>query len=154
MRLNDGAAADLAVAQWAIAHDISPNAMKGPYWKHMNTKLARTSASYVPMNPQKMSKDLLPQLKEMADKEVATHLTHRPGIGRTLTGDGATKKVPLINFLVHVPGKGVKLLDITDCSEHMSEGGTKDAMYVRMFALHSYYLLVFLIFFSFTHKKY
>ena len=40
------------------------------------------------------------------------------------------KKVPLINFLVHVPGKGVSLLDVVDCTAHMSEGGTKDALYV------------------------
>ena len=73
---------------------------------------------------------MLPQLKAMAMKEVEEHLRHRPTVGRTLTGDGVTKGVPLINFLVHVPGKGVKLLAITDCTGHMSEGGTKNALYV------------------------
>ena len=73
---------------------------------------------------------MLPELKQMAHAETATHMKHRPTIGRTLTGDGATKQVPLINFLVHVPGKGVKLLKIVDCSEHLSAGGIKDAMYV------------------------
>jgi len=29
LKEQDAAAADIAVAQWAIAHDISPNAMKG-----------------------------------------------------------------------------------------------------------------------------
>ena len=73
---------------------------------------------------------MLPQLKLMAVKERDVNLQHRPESDRTLTGDGATKKVPLINFLVHVPGKGVSLLDVVDCTAHMSEGGTKDALYV------------------------
>ena len=98
MRLNDGAAADLAVAQWAIAHDISANAMKGPYWKHMNSKLSNTSPSYVAMNPQKVMATMFPQLKDMADKEIQSHLHHRQDIGRTLTGDGATKKVCMHNI--------------------------------------------------------
>ena len=131
MKANDAAAADYAVAQWAIAHDIAPNAMQGPYWRNMNKKLAKVSPTYSPMYPHKVNKDMLPKLKKMATRELEEHLRHRSTVGRTLTGDGATKKVPLINFLLHVPGKGVNLVDIIDCSEHMSEGGTKDSMYVQ-----------------------
>ena len=128
LKVNDAAAADLAVAQWAVTHDIAPNAMKGVYWKQMNKKLAAVAPSYTPMYPKKIFETMLPKLKEQAEKELASHLLHRPTVGRTVTGDGATKGVPLINFLVHVPGKGVKLLFINDCTDHMSEGGTKDAM--------------------------
>lgn len=128
MKHNDATAADLAVAQWALAHDIAPNAMRGPYWRQMNKKLSAVSPSYSPMYPRKIYTEMLPQLKAMTDEELAIHLKHRPTVGRTLTGDGATKQVPLINFLVHVPGKGVKLCDITDCSGHMRSGGIKDAM--------------------------
>ena len=53
------------------------------------------------------------------------HLQHNPAAGRTLTGDDVTKGVPLINFLVYVPGKGVALLDVQDCTDHMTEGDTK-----------------------------
>ena len=128
LRVNDADAANYAVAQWAIAHDIPPNAMQGVFWKNMNKKLAKVAPSYTPMYPRKVFSEMLPKLKEMAKREVKAHLAHRPSIDRTLTGDGATKQVPLINFLVYVPGKGVKLLSVTDCSDHMSEGGTKDAM--------------------------
>ena len=31
MKVNDATAADIAVASWAFAHDIPPNALKGPY---------------------------------------------------------------------------------------------------------------------------
>ena len=72
---------------------------------------------------------MLPTLKSMAKDELSLHLKHAPNVGRTITGDGATKKgVPLLDFLVFVPGKGVALLEVNDCSEHIGEGGSKDAM--------------------------
>ena len=80
------------------------------------------------MYRQKLINTMLPRLKDLAEKELAEHLKYRPVAGRTLTGDGATKQVPMINFLVHVPGKGVQLLHITDCSRHIQAGGVKDAM--------------------------
>lgn len=140
LKVQNNAAADVAVAQWAIAHDISPNAMKGPYWKQMNRKLAETGPCYKPMYDRKLFEKLLPQLRTMAENEVNDYLKYRKTIGRTLTGDGATKGVPLINFLVHVAGKGVKLLSIVDCSKHLSSGGIKDAMYVLApsIAIHFY----------------
>ena len=128
LREQDNAAADVAVSQWALAHDIAPHAMQGPYWKMMNKKLASVGGTYTPMYPRKMYEKMLSALKKMAKVEVAKHLKHRPSVGRTVTGDAATKKVPLLNFLAHVPGKGVKLVQIHDCSEHMEAGGTKDAM--------------------------
>lgn len=138
LKVNESEAADHAVAQWAIAHDISPNAMQGPYWKRMNRKLSKTTASYTPMYPAKLWKEMLPVLRKLADKEVERHLSHRTSVGRTLTGDGAKKGVPLIDFLVHVPGKGVKLIEITDCTGHLSEGGVKNSLYV-IFALYYYH---------------
>lgn len=128
VKARNGAAADLAVSQWAIAHDIPMNALRGPYWKAMNSALNKVCSTYVPLYPQKLKKEMLPQLKSIAVMDQQKHLQHNPAAGRTLTGDGATKGVPLINFLVHVPGKGVTLLDVQDCTDHMAEGGTKDAL--------------------------
>ena len=97
----------VAVASWAIAHDIPAKALSGPFWKRMNNTLNKVAPTYVPVNPQKLNKKLLPILKEIAVSERNSSLEYEPDVGRTLTGDGATKKVPLINFLCHVPGKGV-----------------------------------------------
>ena len=127
-KVTDAAAANLAVAQWAFAHSIPANVMRGPYWKRMNKTLSRVSPSYVPMSHVKLKKTMLHQVKELAVQEANKILAHNPEAGRTITGDGATKGVPLINFLAHVPGKGVTLLSVVDCSEHMAEGGVKDAM--------------------------
>jgi len=128
LRDKHNSAADIAVTQWALAHDIAPNAMQGPYWKMMNKKLASVGGTYTPMYAHKIWNKMLPELTQMAKSEVAAHLKHRPTVGRTVTGDAATKKVPLLNFLCHVPGKGVKLIAIHDCTAHMEAGGTKDAM--------------------------
>lgn len=128
-KMESSEGADFAVAQWAVAHDIPANAMQGPYWKQLNVALSQVTPSYKAMNPQKLSKDMLPTLKSMAKDELSLHLKHAPNVGRTITGDGATKKgVPLLDFLVFVPGKGVALLEVNDCSEHIGEGGSKDAM--------------------------
>ena len=130
LKENDAAAADHAVAQWAIAHGIPAAAMQGVYWKQMNKKIVNVvPASYTPMYRQKLYDKMLPELKKQAESELKSHLTHRRDVGRCVTGDGVTKnKVPLIDFLVHVPVKGVKLVNIVDCSEHLAEGGKKDAM--------------------------
>ena len=128
----DASAADYAVAQWAIAHDIPANALKGPYWKMLNQCISRTPMSYTPMNPQKLKKVMLPMLRQQAMLDSEKMLKHQPEAGRTVTGDGATKDhIPLINFLGYVPGKGVTLLDVIDCTGHMAEGGTKDSLYVE-----------------------
>ena len=65
----------------------------------------------------------------MADDVLDRHLKHAPEAGRTVTGDGATKHgIPLLDFLVHVPGKGVGLLEVIDCTKHIGSGGIKDAL--------------------------
>lgn len=47
-----------------------------------------------------------------------------------LLGDGATVRgMPLMNVLVTSPN-GCSVLDIIDCTEHMVEGGKKDAKYI------------------------
>ena len=131
LRIEASDAANYAVAQWAIAHDIPANALRGPYWKEMNSAISRVTPSYKCMNPQKLNKDMLPTLKEMAEDEVNKMMKHAPEAGRTITGDGATKQgVPLLNFLVHVPGKGMGLLEVIDCTDHIGEGGVKDALCV------------------------
>ena len=129
LKPNDALAADLATAKWALAHNIAPNALKDPYWKRMIKKVACVSTTYKPLYPVKIWKTMLPILRKEADDEIDMHLRHRPDVGRTVTGDGATKQsVALINFLVHVPTKGVKLLAIHDCSSHLRAGGIKDAL--------------------------
>ena len=41
LKVNDTAAADLSVGQWAFAHDIPANVLSGIYWKQVNSKLSQ-----------------------------------------------------------------------------------------------------------------
>ena len=78
-----------------------------------------------PPGRKKLIETILPALKGRAKAAKDGHLKKRLDSGRTLTSDGATKnKTPLIDFLVHVPGEGVQLLDVIDCSGHIETGGT------------------------------
>ena len=48
-----------------------------------------------------------------------------------MTGDGATiKTVPLVNVLAAGVNNPFALLDIADCTDHLSNGGKKDAMHI------------------------
>jgi hypothetical protein len=50
--------------------------------------------------------------------------------GMCLLGDGATiRGMPLMNVLVSTPSAS-SVLDIIDCTEHLEEGGKKDAKYI------------------------
>ena len=70
----------------------------------------------------------MPKLEASVVMDQEKHLNHNPAVGRIIVGDGAHKGVPPIDFSVHVPGKGVNLLDMQDCTDHMAEGGTKDTL--------------------------
>ncbi len=65
------------------------------------------------------------------EEEVAKLLDDVKLYGISVYGDGATiKTTPLINILACSPGKPACVLDVIDCSNHMSEGGKKDAKYI------------------------
>jgi hypothetical protein len=57
-------------------------------------------------------------------------------------GNGATiKETPLINILVSSTKHPNCILDVVDCSDHMSCGGKKDAWYICRILLHKIEML-------------
>jgi hypothetical protein len=51
--------------------------------------------------------------------------------GLAIYGDGATiKTVPQVNILAASPSIPGCVLDVIDCTNHMSDGGKKDAAYI------------------------
>ena len=58
-------------------------------------------------------------------------MTNVDVFGMAIYGDGATiVKVPMINILASSAGNPNCIVDVIDCSEHMSEGEKKDAFYI------------------------
>ena len=48
-------------------------------------------------------------------------------------GDGATiKTTPLINVLACSPSNPACVLDVVDCTTHISEGGQKDVQFIAL----------------------
>jgi hypothetical protein len=57
----------------------------------------------------------------------------KKGIGITLTTDGATiSKRPLSNVCAAIPHRGAELITYDDATEHMQNGGKKDARYYAL----------------------
>ena len=62
------------------------------------------------------------------EEEVAKLLDDVELYGISVYGDGATIKItPLINILACFPRNPACVLDVIDCSNHMSEGSKKDS---------------------------
>jgi hypothetical protein len=58
-------------------------------------------------------------------------LTNANIFGLCVYGDGATiGKIPMMNILAASAGNPNCVIDIIDCSRHMSEGGKKDTYYI------------------------
>ena len=64
-------------------------------------------------------------------EQMRTLLLEARVFGLTVFGDGATiKTVPLVNVLAAGVNNPFALLDIADCTDHLSSGGKKDAMHI------------------------
>ena len=64
-------------------------------------------------------------------EQMCTLLSEARVFGLTIFGDGATiKTVPLVNALAAGVNNPFALLDIADCTDHLSNGGKKDAMHI------------------------
>jgi hypothetical protein len=64
-------------------------------------------------------------------EQMRTLLSEARVFGLTVFGDGATiKTVPLVNVLAAGVNNPFALLDIADCTDHLSNGGKKDAMHI------------------------
>jgi hypothetical protein len=64
-------------------------------------------------------------------EQMKTLLLEARVFGITVFGDGATiKTVPLVNVLASCVNNPCALLEITDCTAHLAEGGKKDEKYV------------------------
>ena len=79
-----------------------------------------------------MSGKLLNATFESYYHEEAGKLFEDPDVcSISVYGDGATiKTTPLINVLACSPDNPACVLDVVDCTSHMSEGGKKDAQFI------------------------
>ena len=130
-RMGEDGAVDDALGKFIVANDLAPNILDNHFTKAAFAALRHAKTPYVPLSRGKFKNVILPRLKQRQQKATERHLEGRPNAGRTVTGDGATKKkTPLIDILVHVPKGGVQLLEVVDCTQHLAEGGVKDRFFI------------------------
>jgi hypothetical protein len=88
--------------------------------------------NYKPLFRQDIGGKYLGALYETNWKEqMRTLLSEARVYGLTVFGDGTTiKTVPVVNVLAAGVNNLFALLDIADCTDHLSNGGKKDAMHI------------------------
>ena len=122
----------IIIANWIHCKGFPFSTASCPMFRTILHMASNLHQSYVPPNRNEIGGKLL-------DENFATHqATNETSImkeasiyGITMYGDGATiKKKPLINILAAGVHNSAAILEIKDCSGHMSSGGKKDAAYI------------------------
>ena len=125
-------AANVAFAHWCLANSLPFNIGECLLFKRYTRLVQNTGSDYSPPSRYEVGGSLLNATYDSYyEQEVAKLLDDVELYGITVYGDGATiKTTPLINILACSPGNPACVLDVIDCSNHMSDGGKKDAKYI------------------------
>ena len=140
---------------WAMAFyglDLAANKIAHPLFREAIESTKRSSKTYVfprylllsffiihslrvcryrAPSRQKLFGPLLDQIHMKCRSEQRQFLEASTGFGRALTGDSATiRGVKYLNYLVHDHGKGVMLVNVTDCTARLQEVGTVEATFI------------------------
>ncbi len=120
-----------------INHFITANALpfhlsECPLLNRMLVLARNTNNSYKPPRKDEMSGALLDANYTSYQKSSLNNLLMNANVfGLGIYGDGATiGKIPMMNILAASANNPNCVIDIIDCSRHMSEGGKKDAYYI------------------------
>ena len=122
----------LAINHFAAANVLPLSISECPLLNRMLVYARNTNNMYKPPKKDEMSGSLLEANYVAYHTNAMTRLmTNVDVFGMAIYGDGATiVKVPMINILASSAGNPNCIVDVIDCSEHMSEGGKKDAFYI------------------------
>ena len=101
-------------------------------FSRMLEAIKKTASTYVGPSRGKLRGDLLTRRYEkiMDSRQKKLQSVFAKGLACTIVTDGATiSKRPLSNVLAYVPTHGPELITFDDATEHMQDGGKKDARY-------------------------
>lgn len=123
---------DDAVAEFFYLCGISFNTASQSAFQTMLTKVAAAGRAYQPPDRKKLAGPLLDNAEERIDTLLRRALkTAGNSGGATLVTDGLTHlSRPFTNMLVVSPTFGVRSLGVIDSTDHLGEGGTKNACYI------------------------
>ena len=124
--------ADVAIADFFYRCSIPFDCAETLAYQKLVEAIKAAPSSYVPPKEKRIRTTLLDQKYEevLTCRTAAFDEVLRKGYALALTTDGATiSKRPVSNVLVAVPFHGPELITYDDASEHLQDGGKKDARY-------------------------
>jgi hypothetical protein len=122
----------LAINHLCVAHALPFSLPESPLFQNMLIHARNTNNSYKPPSRYEMSGDLLNANFVAYQRDQMMKLLMNVNVfGLGIYGDGATiVKVPLMNILACSAGNPSCVLDVVDCTDHVSEGNKKDAFFI------------------------
>ena len=121
-----------AIAHFLVANSLPFSLAEDPLLKRMLVLSRNVNSTYEPPSRYEISGKYLTSIHDSYRREGIERLVGGgPSFGISIFGDGATiRRIPLINMLGSNPDAPSVMLDVVDCSQHMSDGGKKDAWYI------------------------
>ncbi len=121
-----------AIAHFLVANSLPFSLAEDPLLKRMLVLSRNVNSTYQPPSRYEISGKYLNAIHESYRREGIKRLVGGgPTFGISIFGDGATIcRIPLLNMLGSNPDAPSVMLDVVDCSQHMSKGGKKDAWYI------------------------
>ena len=132
IRKSNNASVEMAIADFFHCETIADSVVESPRFAQL-LKLARTVGSNFKIpSRKKISGELLDLNYNAVYNENKTLLCSEAStFGLSFIGDGATiKRMPLLNILGLCGTTPPMTIAIVDCTNHMQEGGKKDASYI------------------------
>jgi len=129
---NAGARMDVAITDFLHSHLLPFSLAQDPKLIKIIDEARKLGPLYTPPNRNEIAGKYLDALYVTHWKEqMRTLISEAHIFGITIFGDGATvKTIPLFNILAAGVNNPFALLDIADCTDHLAEGGKKDAKYI------------------------
>ena len=138
LRLTDGpnpmadSKLTMAIADFIHSYGLNFSLAQKPKFRKILALARAVGSDYKPPSRNQVAGELLDlNYESYINSNISKLMKDADVYGVCLLGDGATvKRMPLINVLGSSPNNWATVLEIVDCSEHMRNGGIKDAIYI------------------------
>jgi hypothetical protein len=127
---------DAMIASFFYENGIAFNVADSSSFQNMIDECMKFSKqnpfqSYKTPSRKKLSGELLDKAYESTEQLIAPHLAAAKKFGVTIASDGWSdpRRRPILNFMASTRGASIFLKSV-DCTDHMAEGGKKDAAYI------------------------
>jgi len=132
IRRSNDATVEMAIADFFHCENIPDAVVESPRFVRLIRVCRLVGESFVLPNKKKIGGELLDlNFANIYEQNKAELLKEAKLFGFGWMGDGATiHRMPMMNILVMSGTTPPMTVSIQDCTEHMAEGGKKDASYV------------------------